>query len=41
MARTTRDIGANDFTHPTYRAVWELVEQCGGSALPMPAGRPA
>ena len=30
MARTTRDIGANDFTHPTYRSVWELVEQCGG-----------
>ena len=30
VARATRDIGANDFTHPTYRAVWELVEQCGG-----------
>ncbi len=30
MARTTRDIGANDFTHPTYRAVWGLVEQSGG-----------
>ena len=30
VARTTRDIGANDFTHPTYRAVWELVEQSGG-----------
>jgi DNA primase len=30
VARTTRDIGANDFTHPTYRAVWGLVEQLGG-----------
>jgi DNA primase len=30
VARATKDIGANDFTHPTYRAVWELVEQCGG-----------
>ena len=30
VARTTRDIGANDFTHPTYRAVWGLVEQSGG-----------
>ena len=27
-----RDIGANDFTHPTYRAVWELVEAAGGPA---------
>ncbi|MBJ7528379.1 MAG: DNA primase, partial [Nocardioides sp.] len=23
IGRTTADIGANDFTHPTYRAVWE------------------
>ncbi len=30
VARTTRDIGANDFTHPTYRSVWELVEKLGG-----------
>jgi DNA primase len=30
VARTTRDVGANDFTHPTYRAVWELVERVGG-----------
>ncbi len=30
VARATKDIGANDFTHPTYRAVWELVDQCGG-----------
>ena len=30
VARTASDLGANDFTHPTYRAVWELVEQNGG-----------
>jgi DNA primase len=30
VARKARDVGANDFTHPTYRAVWELVEQLGG-----------
>ncbi len=30
VGRTARDIGANDFTHPTYRAVWELVELAGG-----------
>jgi DNA primase len=32
VARTASDLGANDFTHPTYRAVWELVEQNGGPA---------
>jgi DNA primase len=32
VARTAHDLGANDFTHPTYRAVWELVEQVGGLA---------
>jgi DNA primase len=32
VGRTARDVGANDFTHPTYRAVWELVEQAGGLA---------
>ena len=32
VARTTQDIGTNDFTHPTYRAVWALVEQLGGPA---------
>ncbi|WP_151081862.1 DNA primase [Nocardioides cynanchi] len=32
VGRTARDVGANDFTHPTYRAVWELVEQAGGPA---------
>src|SRR4051794_4274950 len=30
VARTSHDIGSNDFTHPTYRAVWMLVEQLGG-----------
>ncbi len=30
VARATKDIGANDFTHPTYRAVWDVVEACGG-----------
>ncbi|GAB2767979.1 DNA primase [Nocardioides salsibiostraticola] len=32
VGRTTADIGANDFTHPTYRAVWDLVEAAGGAA---------
>jgi DNA primase len=32
VGRTARDVGANDFTHPTYRAVWELVEKAGGLA---------
>ena len=32
IGRTTADIGANDFTHPTYRAVWVLVEAAGGPA---------
>ncbi len=31
VGRTTVDVGANDFTHPTYRAVWELVERLGGT----------
>ena len=30
IGRTTADIGPNDFTHPTYRAVWELVAAAGG-----------
>ena len=32
IGRTTADIGPNDFTHPTYRAVWELVAAAGGLA---------
>jgi DNA primase len=41
VASITKDVGANDFTHPTYRAVWSLVEQAGGivSAGPDWAGR--
>ncbi len=31
IGRTSADIGANDFTHPTYRAVWELVAAAGGA----------
>jgi DNA primase len=31
IGRTTADIGANDFTHPTYRGVWELVAAAGGT----------
>jgi DNA primase len=30
IGRTTADIGDNDFTHPTYRAVWELIAAAGG-----------
>ena len=26
VGRTAQDVGADDFTHPTYRAVWELVD---------------
>jgi DNA primase len=32
VSRTTGDLGVNDFTHPTYRAVWQLVEDNGGPA---------
>jgi DNA primase len=32
IGRTTSDIGSNDFTHPTYRGVWALVEAAGGPA---------
>ena len=30
IGRTTSDLGPNDFTHPTYRGVWELVAAAGG-----------
>ncbi|TWG96258.1 DNA primase [Nocardioides sp. J9] len=30
IGRTSADIGSNDFTHPTYRAVWELIAAAGG-----------
>jgi len=41
VASITKDVGENDFTHPTYRAVWTLVEQAGGivAAGPDWAGR--
>ncbi|KAA1417796.1 DNA primase [Nocardioides humilatus] len=32
IGRTTADIGTNDFTHPTYQAVWSLIEAAGGPA---------
>ena len=30
IGRSTSEIGPNDFIHPTYRAVWELVAAAGG-----------
>ena len=30
IGRTTSDVGPEDFMHPTYRAVWELVAAAGG-----------
>ncbi len=32
VGRTASDVGPNDFLHPTYRAVWELVSSAGGPA---------
>ena len=32
VGRSAVDVGSNDFTHPTYRAVWELVAANGGPA---------
>jgi DNA primase len=41
VGRMAADVGANDFTHPTFRTVWELVEKNGGPAAADPgwAGR--
>jgi len=41
VASVTKDVGENDFTHPTYRAVWGLVERAGGMVTAGPdwAGR--
>ena len=39
IGRTTGDIGPNDFTHPTYRGVWEAVAAAGGPSAG--AGDPA
>jgi DNA primase len=33
VGRSAVDVGSNDFTHPTYRAVWELVAANGGPAI--------
>lgn len=33
----TKDVDGEDFTHPTYRAVWEAVSACGGPTA-APAG---
>lgn len=32
VGRTASDLGDNDFTHPTYRAVWDLAVASGGPA---------
>jgi DNA primase len=32
VGRSITDVDGNDFTHPTYRAVWELVASAGGPA---------
>ena len=32
LGRTTADVGPDDFTHPLYRGVWELVASAGGPA---------
>jgi DNA primase len=37
VGRQAKDVDADDFTHPTYRAVWEAVVACGGTA-DAPAG---
>jgi len=31
VGAAARDVDADDFTHPTYRAVWEAVTACGGT----------
>ncbi|WP_425576937.1 DNA primase [Nocardioides caeni] len=32
IGRMTSDLGVNDFTHPVYRGVWELMAAAGGPA---------
>ncbi|HLO34845.1 MAG TPA: toprim domain-containing protein, partial [Candidatus Deferrimicrobium sp.] len=32
VGRMAKDVDGDDFTHPTYRAVWETVTACGGPA---------
>ena len=33
VARAVAEIGAGDFTHPTYRAVWEVIATSGGPSV--------
>jgi DNA primase len=37
VGAAARDVDGDDFTHPTYRAVWEAVSACGGT-VSAPAG---
>jgi DNA primase len=36
VQRIAKDVDGDDFTHPTYRAVWEAVTACGGPASAPP-----
>ena len=36
VGTAAKDIDADDFTHPTYRGVWEAVVRCGGPAAASP-----
>ena len=31
IGRFARDLDENDFTHPTYRGVWEIIAKAGGA----------
>jgi DNA primase len=33
VGHTAKDVDAGDFTHPTYRAVWEVIASSGGPAV--------
>ncbi len=33
VGHTAKDVDAGDFTHPTYRAVWEVIAAIGGPAV--------
>ena len=33
VGHTAKDVDAGDFTHPTYRAVWEVIAGSGGPAV--------
>jgi DNA primase len=36
VQRIAKDVDGDDFTHPTYRAVWDAVTACGGPAAAPP-----